>query len=339
MRKVKVEKAVGMMLAHDMTKIVPGEFKGVGFRRGHVVREEDVRELLRLGKRFVFVENLDSSRVHEEEAAKRIAAAISGTGIRWTSPQEGKINLVAAHPGLLRVDAKALYEINLKGDVIVSSLKDGFPCREGQTVAATRIIPLTISRGRMERLEAMVSRRGPVIRVLPFRKMSVGAVVTGYEVATGLVKDAFDDYIGRKIIEYGCELCGKVIVGDDPEAIAHAIWGFKEKGCDLILTTGGLSVDPDDNTRKGIRASGAKVIFYGTPVLPGAMFLLATLGDVPILGLPACVFYYRTTMFDLMLARILAGEMPSRKDVARMGHGGLCLNCETCRYPACSFGK
>lgn len=339
MRKVRAEKAVGMMLAHDITKIVPGKFKGVGFPRGHIVREEDVEELLRLGKRFVFVEDLDSSRVHEEEAAKRVASAISGGGVRFSIPQEGRVNLIASHDGLLRVNARALYEINLKGDVIVSTLKDGFPCREGQTIAATRIIPLTISRRRMENLEAMISRRGPVVRVLPFKKMTIGAVVTGYEVAKGLVRDAFEEYIGSKIINYGCHLRGKVLVADDPKAIADAIVSFKEKGCEMILTTGGLSVDPDDNTRKGIRSSGAKIIFYGTPVLPGAMFLLAMLGNIPILGLPACVFYYKTTMFDLMFARILAGEMPTRRDVAMMGHGGLCLNCDTCRYPACSFGR
>lgn len=339
MRKVKVEKALGMMLAHDITRIVPGVFKGVGFRRGHILKEEDIPELVKLGKRFVYVENTKDSRIHEEEAALRIARAISGEGVSWTEPKEGKTNLLSTRRGLLRVNAKALSRINRMGDIIVSTLKDRFPCRVNQMVAATRIIPLTIPRRRLERVEAMVEKAGSVIKVLPFREMKVGAVVTGSEVAQGLVQDGFDEYVGEKVQELGCRLLGKITVTDDPKRISEAILELVAKGSEVVLTTGGLSVDPDDRTRQGIRRTGAKVLFYGSPVLPGAMFLMAKLGSVMILGLPACVFYHKTTMFDLVFVRVLAGEELTRRDVAEMGHGGLCLNCETCRFPACSFGK
>lgn len=339
MRKVPVEKAVGMMLAHDITKIVPGVFKGVGFHRGHVVREQDVQELLKLGKKSVYVDSLSSSRIHEEEAALRIARAISGQGIHWTDPKEGKTNLVSTQRGLLRVDSKRLLKINSMGDIIVSTLRDRFPCKVGQMVAATRIIPLTMPRSRIERLEEMATKHGPVIWIMPFRSLKVGVVVTGSEILEGLVQDGFDQYVGEKLKELGCQLVEKMVVGDDSESIAAAILQLRDRGCEAILTTGGLSVDPDDRTREGIRRAGARVIFYGTPVLPGAMFLLARLGDIIVMGLPACVFYHRTTMFDLVFTRILAGEEVTRKDAAQMGHGGLCLNCDTCRYPACSFGK
>ncbi len=339
MRKVRVERAVGMMLAHDITRIVPGVFKGVGFKRGHVIKEEDIPELLKLGKRIVYVDNTGDSRIHEEEAALRIAKAISGEGVRWTDPKEGKTNLLSTRRGLLRINAEALSRINRMGDIIVSTLKDRFPCKADQMVAATRIIPLTIPRRRLERLEALAEKSGPVVKVLPFREMKVGAVVTGSEVAHGLVQDGFEDYVGGKIRELGCQLVGKILVTDDPKRISEAILELAAKGCEAILTTGGLSVDPDDRTRQGIRRAGAKILFYGSPVLPGAMFLMARLGDILILGLPACVFYHKTTLFDLIFVRILAGEEVNRRDVAEMGHGGLCLNCETCRFPACSFGK
>lgn len=339
MRKVRVEKALGLMLAHDITRIVPGVFKGVGFKRGHILREEDVPELIKLGKRYVYVENTEGFRIHEEEAALRIARAISGQGVSWTEPKEGKTNLLSTHRGLLRVNPEALSRINRMGDIIVSTLKDRFPCKANQMVAATRIIPLTISRRKLERLEAMAEKIGPVIKVLPFRELKIGAVVTGSEVAQGLVQDGFDQYVGEKIQELGCRLVGKITVTDDPKEISEAILELVARGSEIVLTTGGLSVDPDDKTRHGIRRTGAKILFYGSPVLPGAMFLMAKLGGALIMGLPACVFYHKTTMFDLVFVRILAGEEITRRDAAEMGHGGLCLNCETCRFPACSFGK
>jgi hypothetical protein len=339
MRKVRVEKAVGMVLAHDITRIVPGKFKGVGFKKGHIVREEDIPELLKLGKRTLFVMNLGNAHLHEDEAALRIARAISGEGIRWTDPSEGKTNLVSVRDGVLKVDVAGLLRINRMGSIIVSTLKTHFPCRQDQTVAATRIIPLTIPRRGIERLEALAQRKPPIIDVLPYRNMKVGGVVTGSEIAKGLVKDAFDQYVGEKVKGYGSQVVEKIVVTDDVEAISRAILRLRDLGCDLILTTGGLSVDPDDVTRRGIGRSGARILFYGTPILPGAMFLYARLDGVRILGLPACVYYHPRTIFDLVLPRVLAGEEITKGEVAAMGHGGLCLNCEKCRYPVCPFGK
>jgi len=339
MRTVRIEKAIGMVLAHDVTRIVPGKFKGVGFRKGHIIREEDVPEFLKLGKQSVFVLNLDVNRLHEDDAALRIAKAIAGEGLSWTEPREGKSTLISTTKGLLKIDPKGLLQINKMGDIIVSTLKTDFPCLENQAVAATRIIPLTIARKKIERLEAIAEKRRPVIRVLPYRKLKVGAVVTGTEVFRGLIPDGFDQQVGQKIKAYGCEVVKKILVPDVVQEIARAIRELKHDGCDVILTTGGLSVDPDDVTKDGVKRSGAKIIVYGTPILPGAMFLYALLDGTPILGLPACVYYHPATVLDLTLPRVLAGEHITKSEIAELGHGGLCMNCEKCQYPICPFGK
>lgn len=338
MKKIPVEKAVGTVLAHDITRIEPGRFKGVGFKKGHIVREADVPELLRLGKRHLFVLDLPTGTLHEDEAALRIAAAVCGPGLRWTAPSEGKSTILAEADGLLKIDVKTLTRINGLGNLILSTLKTNHPCQRDQAVAATRIIPLVIPTRRIERLEA-IAAAAPVLSLRPYRPLRVGAVVTGSEIYSGLIPDGFDTWVGAKIRAFGSEVVRKILVPDDVAKIAAAIGELKALHCDLIVATGGLSVDPDDVTRCGVRRAGARLIAYGSPVLPGAMFLYALLEGTPILGLPACVYYHRTTVFDLVLPRILAGETLSRREIAAMGHGGLCLNCDTCRYPICFLGR
>ena len=126
---------------------------------------------------------------------------------------------------------------------------------------------------------------------------------------------------------------------DNIETIAAEIKACLDAGADLIVTSGGMSVDPDDVTRQGIAKAGAKEIVYGTPVLPGAMFLVGYIGEVPVLGLPACGMFHKITVFDLILPRVLCGEKITRQDVAQLGHGGLCRQCKSCTYPICGFGK
>jgi molybdenum cofactor synthesis domain-containing protein len=269
----------------------------------------------------------------------RIVSAISGDGLSWTEPQEGKSTLYSQSRGLLKINSSGLLKINKMGNIIVSTLKNNFPCREKQSVAATRIIPLTISRNKIERLEEIARKYAPIIRVLPYRQLKVGAIVTGTEIYQGLIPDGFDKYVGKKIKEYGCEVAKKIVVPDVVREIAGAITELKNDGCQLILTTGGLSVDPDDVTREGVKHAGAKIIIYGTPILPGAMFLYGVLDGTLILGLPACVYYHPSTILDLTLPRALAGDQITRNDIAELGHGGLCMNCDKCRYPICPFGK
>ncbi len=338
-KKIKVEDAIGMVLAHDMTRITRGEFKGVAFKKGHVVKEADIPELLKIGKQTLFVLDLGDDQIHEDDAAKRIAAAISHPDLDFTDPREGKINIVAQRPGLLKIDVDALLEINKMDKIIVATLKNNFPCKKGEIIAGTRIIPLTIETKRIEILEKVAAPLHPILSVKPFQRLKVGAVVTGSEVFNGLITDDFGPSIGKKIIDSGCTLEKKITVPDDENKISNAVLTLKDLGCDLVITTGGLSVDPDDVTRSGVLATGAKETFYGSPVLPGAMLMVSKLDNMDIISLPACVFYYQKTVFDLIFPRVLAGECISKDDIAAMGHGGLCMNCEICHYPVCSFGR
>ena len=339
MKKVKVENAVGMVLVHDITRIIPGKFKGVGFKKGHIVRDEDVAELLKLGKKHLYVANLTKNHLHEDDAALRIARSICGEQLHWTDPSEGKSNIISETDGIVKVDRAALLKINKLGKIIVATLKNNFPVKKEQIVAATRIIPLTLNAKKIERLEEIAKNYAPVICIKPYRQLKVGAVVTGSEIYDGLIQDEFDQYVGKKVSAYGSTIIKKILVPDKVESIANAVGELVEMGCELILTTGGLSVDPDDVTRQGVKKIGADVLAYGAPVLPGAMFLYAILENTPILGLPACVYYHESTIFDLMFPRVLAGDRISKNEIAEMGHGGLCLNCDRCQFPVCPFGR
>jgi molybdopterin biosynthesis enzyme len=283
--------------------------------------------------------NLTEKQIHEDDAALRIAQAVCGKGLVWSQPSEGKTNMVSPTDGLFKINTQGLLRINKIGNIIISTLNNNFPVKKNQTIAATRIIPLIIARKKIERLETLAKKYHPIVQVLPYRKLKVGAVVTGSELYQGLIKDEFDKYVGDKISGFGSKIIKKIVVPDDPNHITGAIKELVRIGCELILTTGGLSVDPDDVTRTGIIQAGARVVVYGTPILPGAMFLYAFMGDIPLLGLPACVFYHATTVFDLLLPRVLAGDVIKKDDIAAMGHGGLCMNCRECRYPVCPFGK
>jgi hypothetical protein len=339
MKKVKIQKAIGMVLGHDLTRIVPGQFKGAFFKKGHIIQEEDIPTLLDMGKETLFVLDIPPGRLHENDAADRLAQALRGDHLGLQGPSEGKISLIAQISGLLKIGVKNLTRINLIPNIIVSTLHNNSFCSEGDIVAATRIIPLTIDEKSVLKAETICAQSGPVVSIKPFLPKKVGVVVTGSEFYKGRVQDGFEEWVGNKLLAYGCEIIRKEIVPDKVSQIAGSIKVLVESGCDLIVTTGGMSIDPDDVTRKGIRRAGARIIFFGTPVLPGAMFLYARLGEIPLLGLPACVFYHKSTLFDLILPLILAGEEPSRKEIALMGHGGLCRNCPDCRFPVCPFGK
>lgn len=339
MKIINVEDAVGTVLAHDMTRIIPGKFKGVGFKKGHVVRKEDIPELLKIGKRSLYVLNLSKNQLHEDDAALRIARAVSGNNLEWTEPREGKINIISKVDGLFKVDIQNLLKVNKLDSIILATLKNNFPCKKGQIIASTRIIPLVIPAKIIERLEKLTYQKEPILQVKQFKKMKVGAVITGSEIYNGLITDGFDPSIGRKIKDSGCDVVKKIIVSDDIESISNALLELKDFGCELIVITGGLSVDPDDVTLQGVARAGADISFYGSPVLPGAMFMYALLDDIQILGLPACVFHSKHTVFDLLFPRIIAGEKIVEEDIVQMGHGGLCMNCEVCHFPICSFGR
>ncbi|MBP2636324.1 MAG: molybdenum cofactor synthesis domain protein [Firmicutes bacterium] len=337
MQIVRVEESVGNVLCHDITKIVPGEFKGQAFKKGHVVSREDIPELLKLGKEHVYVWEIKDGFVHENEAGVRIANAIHGSGIRLTEPREGKVNLVAEHDGLLTVNELFLTQINMIEEVIVATRNNKRPVKKGDIVAGVRVIPLIIDEEKLKLVDE-IGKRVKIANVIPFRSRKVGIITTGSEVYHGRIQDKFGPVVKEKVTEFGCKVVEHIIVPDDADKIAQAVDNLLAKGAELILTTGGMSVDPDDVTPNGIKKAGAQIVTYGAPVLPGAMMLVAYLGKVPVLGLPGCVMYHKTTIFDLVLPLVMTDQEVTRPMIVKLGMGGLCLECEVCQYPACSFG-
>jgi len=322
LKVIPVEEAVGLPLAHDITEIVPGKHKGPAFRRGHIVRQEDISKLLDVGKRNLYVMELEQDDLHEEDAARRLAKAAAGENLKLTDPSEGRINLVATVSGLLKVDSDLLFQFNFLGDLMLATLPADRYVKEGTVVAGTRTIPVVVKEELVRRAEALC-REKPIVKVLPMPTKRVHLVVTGSEVFTGRIKDGFGPVVTKKVTELGSKLESVKLAPDDPDVIAGDIKNAKQAGADVILVSGGMSVDPDDKTPEGIRRTGAVVETHGFPVLPGSMFLMAYLGGTPVMGLSGCVLHDPFTAFDVLLPRLLAGEKITRAEIMAMGHGGL----------------
>ncbi len=340
LKSVPVEESVGMVLPHDITEIVKDVKKGVAFKKGHIISTQDIVHLKRLGKDNIYVISLTADEVHENEAAAILARCLAGRGVDYVdNPQEGKIALTANLDGLLRINKESLYQFNMLGEVMCSTLHDNTPVKKGETVAATRLIPLVSPRKLLEEAERIALSSTRIVEVLPLKKVKIGLVITGNEVFYGRIEDRFEEVLQAKAKALGSEILLVKKAPDDKTVIAREICDCIDQGAELIVTSGGMSVDPDDVTREGILEAGATDVAYGTPVLPGAMFLSGMIGNVPVLGLPACGMYYKITVFDLVLPRILTGQKIGRKEFAELGHGGLCRNCKICQYPVCNFGK
>jgi len=340
LKKIDLKDAVNTKLAHDITEIRPGEFKGPAFLKGHTVCNEDLCHLQKLGKNHLYQIDLAEDEIHENEAAAILATGLAGDGIVWQdAPREGKIKLLAERDGLFIVNTTALAAFNMVDEVMCATLHNHTLVKKGDLVAATRAIPLTMKRAPIERAAAIARQNGAAVSVKILRKAKAGLVITGNEVYHGLIEDRFAPILSEKLTALGSRVEALAFAPDDPEIISRAVRTQLERGCDLLLLSGGMSVDPDDVTRKGIRMAGAGEMHYGSAVLPGAMFLAAYIGDVPLLGVPACGLYHRATVLDLVLPRILAGEKIGKVELALLGHGGLCKDCGACVYPHCPFGK
>ncbi|MCR5825934.1 MAG: molybdopterin-binding protein [Oscillospiraceae bacterium] len=339
MKLIRTEDAVGQVLCHDMTQIIPGQYKGPRFRKGHVVTAEDVPVLLRMGKENLYVFELGAGMLHENDAAERMCALCLNEGMTRGAVGEGKIELFAAHDGLFCVDRARLNAVNDIDELMIATRHGNTPVRAGDKLAGTRVIPLVIAEEKLAAAERIVDGR-PLLSLLPYRLRRAGVVTTGSEVFRGRIEDAFTPVVERKLAQYGIAVTAHETVDDGLDNIRAAIERLRATDVELILCTGGMSVDPDDNTPGAIRASGARIVTYGAPVLPGAMFLLGYYDDGrPVMGLPGCVMYARSTIFDLVLPRVAAGVTLTRRDFTTLGEGGLCLGCPSCSYPNCGFGK
>ena len=339
MKQIRIEDSVGCILSHDVTKIVPGEFKGRLFKKGHVIREEDIPKLLDIGKEHIYVWEPKKGQLHENDAAIRVKDLVLGQGCYISEEiKEGKIDFFANTQGIVKINKDLLLKLKLLGEIIVSTIHNNTPVKKGEKIGATRVIPLIIDEKKILEAEKIIKEK--IISVEEIKPKKAVLITTGNEVYKGRIKDAFLPVMKEKLEYYGSEIVKQIILPDNKEMITENILkAIEEDKVDMIICTGGMSVDPDDVTPSAIKDCNGEIVTYGAPVLPGAMFLLAYYKNIPILGVPSCAMYSKRTIFDLVLPRILADEKLSFEDIARFGNGGMCLNCEICSFPHCSFGK
>ena len=342
MKCVKPQDAVGHVLCHDITQIIKDVKKGTAFRKGHIVTEEDIPVLLSLGKDNLYIWEKTEGILHENEAAEYLRDICMNENMIQSEVKEGKIELIAEIDGLLKIDVDKLRAVNSLGEMMIATRHTNTTVKKGDKLVGTRIIPLLIEQEKMEKAKEVAGDR-PILSLIPFKKKKVGIVTTGNEVFYGRIKDTFGPVVAEKVKEFGADVIGQTIVNDDMEKITKAVEEFIEQGADMVLCTGGMSVDPDDKTPGAIKNTGARIVSYGAPVLPGAMMLLAYYEkdgrELPIVGLPGCVMYAKRTVFDLVLPRLMADDMVTSDDLAGLGLGGLCLSCDVCTFPNCGFGK
>jgi len=335
MKKVKipVEEAVGKVLPHDITEIVPEKFKGPAFKKGHIIRQKDVEHLKRLGKQNIYLLKLEKGEIHEDEAG-RLFKALAGKNVFAEGPSEGKIQFIAKCDGLAKINSDAVHFINSIGEIVFASVHSHTPVKKGETTAGIRIVPLAIKKSKV--IKAVKKKK--IIEVSPFKPRKIGLIVTGSEVASGRIKDRFRPVIEKKAKLYKSKIHRFAIVGDDERKIRKKILEMS-RVCNFIILTGGMSVDPDDSTKVAIRKAGAKVVSYGAPILPGNMFLVAYLKNIPIFGVPACALFYKVTVLDIFLPYVFSNTKITKEHIKRRGYGGLCRHCKVCVFPACAFGK
>lgn len=339
MKLIETTNAVGSILCHDITRIIKGVTKDVVFKKGHTVSEEDIPVLLAVGKEHLYIWEKEEGMLHENDAAKILYEMCKGENMRPSEIKEGKIELIASCDGLFKIDNDKMNKVNAMGEIMIASRHGNLPVKAGDVLAGTRIIPLVISETKMNHAQEICGEGG-IFQIRQYFQKKVGIVTTGSEVFHGRIKDTFTPVIEEKLSEFNVEIVGHIISDDKHEMITKSIFDLIDLGAEMIICTGGMSVDPDDRTPLAIKNSGAKIITYGAPVLPGAMFLLAYLNEsIPLIGLPGCVMYAKRTIFDLVLPRIMANELLNANDFTVLGQGGLCLSCSVCTYPNCGFGK
>lgn len=339
MKRMKTKEAVGQILCHDITQIIKGITKDVVFRKGHVITQEDIPVLLRVGKEHIYIWENDETMLHENEAAQILYEMCVNEHMHPSEVKEGKIELIADCDGLLKVDRQKLKQVNRFGEMMIASRHGNTAIKSGDKLAGTRIIPLVIKKEKMEHVKEICSD-APIFQIKQFQKKKAAILTTGSEVYHGRIEDTFTPVVRQKLEEYSAEIISQELYDDDHEKITEGCLAAIEAGADVVICTGGMSVDPDDRTPLAIKNTGAKIVSYGAPVLPGAMFLLSYYDNrIPILGLPGCVMYAKRTIFDLVLPRIMADDQITAEELAGLGEGGLCLNCEQCTFPNCGFGK
>lgn len=337
MKKVKIQDAIGMTLCHDITAMVDG-FKGAAFKRGHVITQEDIPKLLDIGKQHVFIWEENAGEIHEEDAARRLSQMTTVDGAHYGSVSEGKIQLFADQDGMFRVDKALLAAVNRIGDITITTLPDHYPVKAGDRLASMRIVPLVTEERQIAEAEALCAGK-QLYDLRPFKPLKVGIIITGSEIYHGRIKDKFERVARAKLAHYPAEILGVHVCDDELDMIVGAGRALLAEGAELLIFSGGMSVDPDDLTPSAIREMGAEIISYGVPSQPGNMTLVAYLDQAALLGVPGAAISRPTTMFDVLLPQIFCGDPLTKDDLIRLGEGGLCQMCDNCHFPNCTFGR
>lgn len=337
MKKIPVEQAVGMELCHDITEM-NAHFKGVAFPRGHIIRQEDIAHLLDIGKKTVFVWEEQAGEIHEDDCARRLAAMAPVEGAHYEGPAEGKVLLIADRRGMFRVNRPLLDRINAIGDITICTLPDHYPVEPGARLASMRIVPLVTKQEQIQQAEDLC-RDTRLLDLRPYQSRKIGVIITGSEIYHGRIQDRFEPVVRKKMAQYPSQILGVRLCDDDLDMIVQAARDFLDQGADFLIFTGGMSVDPDDLTPAAIRRLGADIVTHGVPAQPGNMTLVAYLGQVPILGVPGAAIKLPTTIFDVLLPQIFAGDKLTREDLRNLEDGGLCQLCKACHWPNCTFGR
>lgn len=337
MKKVKVQDAIGMTLCHDITAMVDG-FKGAAFKRGHVITQEDIPKLLDIGKQHVFIWEENAGEIHEEDAARRLSQMTTVNGAHYGSISEGKVQLFADQDGMFRVDKALLAAVNRIGDITITTLPDHYPVKAGDRLASMRIVPLVTEERQIAEAEALCAGK-QLYDLRPFKPLKVGIIITGSEIYHGRIKDKFERVARAKLAHYPAEILGVHVCDDELDMIVGAGRALLAEGTELLIFSGGMSVDPDDLTPSAIREMGAEIISYGVPSQPGNMTLVAYLDQAALLGVPGAAISRPTTMFDVLLPQIFCGDPLTKDDLIRLGEGGLCQMCDNCHFPNCTFGR
>lgn len=337
MKKVKVQDAIGMTLCHDITAMVDG-FKGAAFKRGHVITQEDIPKLLDIGKQHVFIWEENAGEIHEEDAARRLSQMTTVNGAHYGSISEGKVQLFADQDGMFRVDKALLAAVNRIGDITITTLPDHYPVKAGDRLASMRIVPLVTEERQITEAEALCADK-QLYDLRPFKPLKVGIIITGSEIYHGRIKDKFERVARAKLAHYPAEILGVHVCDDELDMIVGAGRTLLAEGAELLIFSGGMSVDPDDLTPSAIREMGAEIVSYGVPSQPGNMTLVAYLDQAALLGVPGAAISRPTTMFDVLLPQIFCGDPLTKDDLIRLGEGGLCQMCDNCHFPNCTFGR
>jgi molybdopterin biosynthesis enzyme len=318
------DQAVGHILRHNLS----GPDGRKALSKGHRIAAGDLPQLAALGLEQVRVAVLEPGDVHENEAARRLAAAVCGPGVLARPPAASRVNLLAAADGIVRVDVAALLRINEIDGLTVATLPSHALARVRQRVATIKIIPFAVPEEELARAEAIgraaLAARTSVIALSPLRQLDIGVILVGSRAARARIEAGVYPAIESRVVELGSRVLAVRYVESEEHVIAGTIGELRAAGAQLLIVAGETSImDRDDVTPQGIRLAGGRIEHYGAPVEPGNLLLLAYLDTLPVLGAPGCVRSRDVNIVDLLLPRLLAGEQITRRDIVELGHGGL----------------